>query len=276
MRGEPASSDFMNLLTIRSMPYLPDWTIEKYSRMLQLQDTEAEKQLLKIFRQTYQQIAMYLESEFFGLELSEEVMQSRKLYKPFATFYRLIEAVFKHPQICELYDDFGSHMFFGGENVGTPIGIWRCWCIRVCETQMYGAGLLGITPKQIMSKETYRHNISCLFTYSEDPRFGMITVQQGKSGKALVDKSGKLPIPPIVRESRTYNCPQLFITNVALTIALIDPSFAEGVYRDYQKSELSKANFIQKNKNVQSIYAENGQIKFNGRGGSKNVAKYYN
>ncbi|PZV13538.1 MAG: hypothetical protein DCF20_14880 [Pseudanabaena sp.] len=244
--------------------------------MIQLQETEAEKQLFQIFRQTYQQIAMYLESEFFGLKLSEEVMQSQKLYKPFATFYRLIEAIFKHPQISELYDDFGSHMFRGGKNIGTPIGVWGWWCIQVCETEMYSAGLLGITPKQIMSKETYRHNISCLSAYSEDPRFGMITVQQGKLGRALIDKSGKLPIPSIARESRTYNCPYLFITDVALTIALKDPSFAEGVYRDYQKSELSKANFIQKNKNVQSIYAENGQIKFNGRGGSKNVAKYYN
>lgn len=276
MRGEIPSSDLMNLLTIRSVSSLPDRIIENYSRMIQLQQTEAEKQLLQLFRQTYQQIAMYLESEFFGLKLSKEVMQSQKLYKPFATFYRLIEAIFKHPQIPELYDDFGSHMFWGGENVGTPLRIWCWWCFQVCEAQMHGAGLLGITPRQIMSKETYRHNISCLFAYSQNPRLGMITVQEGKSGKALIDKFSKLPSPTISREVRTYKCPHLFITEVALTIALKDHSFAEGVNREYWESERSKANFIQKNKNVQSIYAENGQIKFNGRGGSKNVAKYYN
>jgi hypothetical protein len=276
MRGETPFSDYLNLSTIRCIPYLPDRTIEEYSRMIQLQDTEAEKHLLQIFRQKYQQISMFLESEFFGLKLSKEVVKSEKLYKPYATFYRLIEAIFKHPRIFELYKDFGSHMFIGGKNIGTPREMWIWWCMRVCEREMYSAGLLGTTPKQIMSKETYRHNISCLFAYSEDPRFGMITVQKGKSGRALIDKSGKLPIPTIVRESRTYRCPYSFITDVALTLTLIDPSFAEGVNREYWESERSKANFIQKNKNLQSIYAENGQLKFNGRGGAKNITKYYN
>ena len=51
-------------------------------------------------------------------------------------------------------------------------------------------------------------------------------------------------------------------------------NYTKEMYDEAQK--LSINQLLEKNKNVQSIYAENGQIKFNGRGGSKNVAKYYN